>query len=82
MCFSVTFFFQMAIWLVIVGAVYLIIKLVVPAVLANFGGPGSLLAQVVNIIMWAVLLIIVLYIIWALVECLLGASGGLRLPGR
>ncbi len=80
MCFSVAFFFQLMIWLVIVGALYAIIKLVIPAVLANFGGPGTLLAQVINICLWAALLIIVLYLIWDLVECLLGASGGLRLP--
>lgn len=73
MCFSVAFFFLLCIWLVVVGALYAIIKLVIPAVLANFGGPGSLLAQVINIVLWAVLLILVLYLIWDLVECLLGA---------
>jgi hypothetical protein len=82
MCFSMAFFFSLMIWLVVVGAIYAIIRLVVPAVLANFGGPGSLLAQVVNIILWAGLLIVVLYLIWTLVECLLGAAGGLHLPGR
>ena len=79
MCFSLAFFFTLCIWLVIVGALYAIIKLVLPAVLANFGGPGSLLAQVVNIVLWAFLMIIVLYLIWDLVECLVG-GGGLRLP--
>lgn len=79
MCFSVGFFFQLMIWLVIVGAIYAIIRLVVPAVMANFGGPGTLLAQAVNIILWAILLIAVLYIIWGLVDCLLG-SGGLQFP--
>lgn len=79
MCMSVGFFFSLMIWLVIVGAVYAIIRLVVPAVLANFGGPGTLLAQAVNIILWAILLIIVLYLIWDLVECLVG-SGGFSLP--
>lgn len=80
MCFSMTFFFQLMIWLVIVGAIYAIIRIIVPAVLTQFGGPGSLLAQVVNIVLWAALLIVVLYIIWGLVDCLLG-SGGLHLPG-
>ncbi len=79
MCFSIAFLFQLLIWLVIVGAVYAIIKLVVPAVMAQFGGPGSLLAQVINIVLWAVMLIIVLYLIWDLVECLVG-SGGLSRP--
>lgn len=77
-CMSVAFFFSLMIWLVVVGAIYAIIKLVVPAVLANFGGPGTLLAQAINIILWAVLLVTVLLLIWDLVECLVG--GGLRLP--
>ncbi len=79
MCFSIAFLFQLLIWLVIVGTVYAIIRLVVPAVMANFGGPGTLLAQVVNYILWAVLMIIVLYLIWDLVDCLVGA-GGLSRP--
>ena len=79
MCMSAAFFFTLMIWLVVIGALYAIIKLVLPAVLANFGGPGTLLAQVVNIIMWAFLLIIVLYLIWDLVDCLLGA-GGVAMP--
>lgn len=79
MCMSLAFFFSLMIWLVVVGAIYAIIKLVIPAVLANFGGPGTMLAQAVNIILWAFLLIVVLYLIWDLVECLLG-SGGLRMP--
>lgn len=79
MCMSVGFFFALCIWLVVVGAVYALIKLILPAVLANFGGPGTLLAQAINIILWAVLLIAVLYLIWDLVECLVG-SGGFSLP--
>jgi len=79
MCFSIAFFFQLMIWLVVVGALYAIITRVVPAVMANFGGPGTLLAQVINIVLYAILLIAVLYIVWGLVECLLG-SGGLHMP--
>lgn len=79
MCFSVAFVFQLGIWLVVIGAVYAIIKLVVPFVLSQLGGPGSLLAQVINIVLWAVMAILVLYLIWDLVECLLG-SGGLSRP--
>lgn len=75
MCLSVAYLFTLFIWLVIVGAIYAIIRLVVPAVLANFGGPGTLLASVINIVLWAILLIAVLYIVWGLVECLFGAGG-------
>lgn len=78
-CLTIAFFFTLCIWLVVIGALYAIIKLVIPAVLANFGGPGSLLAQVINIVLWAVLLILVLYLIWDLVECLLGSMSLPRL---
>lgn len=82
-CFSINYFFQLMIWLVVIGAIYAIIKLVIPAVLANFGGPGTLLAQVLNIVLWAVLLIAVLYIVWGLVSCLLGGgSFPVLLPRR
>lgn len=79
MCFSVAFLFQLLIWLVVVGALYAIITRVVPVVLAQLGAPGGLLAQVINIFLWAVMMILVLYLIWDLVECLLG-SGGLSRP--
>lgn len=79
MCFSVAFLFQLLIWLVIVGAIYAIIKLVVPYVLAQLGSPGGLLAQVINIVLWAVMIVLVLYLIWDLVDCLIGA-GGLSRP--
>lgn len=79
MCLTAAYLFTLFIWLVVVGAIYAIIRLVVPAVLANFGGPGTLLARVISIILWAILLIAVLYIIWGLVECLIGA-GGIGLP--
>lgn len=77
-CLSAGFFFSLAIWLVVVGALYALIKLILPAVLANFGGPGTLLARAIQIILYAVLLIAVLYLIWDLVECLLGS--GISLP--
>ncbi len=79
MCFSVAFLFQLLIWLVILGAIYAIIKIVVPAVLAQFGAPGGMLAQVINIVLWAIMMVIALYLIWDLVECLVG-SGGLSRP--
>lgn len=78
-CFSFEFFIQLAIWLVAVGAIFAIIRLVMPAVLANFGGPGTLLAQVINIVLWALLMIAVLILTGDLVSCLVGA-GGIHLP--
>ena len=77
MCMSVGFFFALMIWLVVVGALYAIIKLVIPAVLANSKGGGHAsgrrLSNIVSYV--AALMIIVLYpLIWDLVECLVGGG--------
>lgn len=79
MCMSVGFFFAFCIWLVLIVCGYLLIKLILPRLLAQLGGPGTLLAQALNIILWGAMMILVLYILWDLVECLIG-SGGVKMP--
>ncbi len=76
-CFSVAWLEQFLVWLVIVGAIIAIIRLVVPWVLAQVGIP--LVGQVVNIILWAVIVILVIYLCFDLLGCL---GGNLSLPGR
>jgi hypothetical protein len=49
----------------------------VPWVLAQIGIP--LIAQVINIVLWAVVCIFVIYIVFALLSCLLGGGGGLSM---
>ena len=79
MCMSVGFIFAFLIYLVILVGAYLLFKLWVPAILSKLGEPGGLAAQSINIIMWVVLMVFVLYLLWDLVSCLTG-PGGLRMP--
>ncbi len=71
-CFTLGYLQQLLIWLIIVGAVIAIIRLVVPWVLAQVGIP--LVGAVVNIILWAIVCILVIYIVFALLGCLGGFS--------
>jgi hypothetical protein len=80
-CFSMSWLEQFLVWCVIVGAIIAIIRLVVPWVMSQVGIP--LLAQAINIILWAVVCIFVIYIIFALLSCVVGMGGvGLLPPHR
>jgi hypothetical protein len=63
---------------VIVGAIVAIIRLLVPWVMAQVGIP--ILAQAINIILWAIVCIFVIYIIFALLSCVVGMGGISLLP--
>jgi len=74
-CFSLGFIEQLCIWLIVVGALIAIIRLLVPFLTNLIGIP--LVAQIINIVLWAVVAIMCVYIIFALLSCLLGSGGGL-----
>ena len=75
MCFSLPWLEQLLVWLVIVCAIIAILRLLLPWVAAQLGIP--IIAQVINIILWAVVVIFVIYFCFALLSCLGG--GGLSL---
>jgi hypothetical protein len=77
-CFTLQWLEQFLVWCVIVGAIIAIIRLVVPWILGQVGIP--LLAQAVNIILWAVVCVFVIYIVFALLSCLIGMGGVSLLP--
>lgn len=77
-CFTSQWLQQFLVWCVIVGAIIAIIRLIVPWVMAQVGIP--LLGQVVNIILWAIVAIFVIYIVFALLSCLIGMGGVSLLP--
>ncbi len=79
-CFSLGWLEQLLIWLVIVCAVIGILKLIVPFVLAQLGTGGDIIMKAINIVMWAIICIFVIYVCFALISCLTG--GGLLLPHR
>jgi hypothetical protein len=73
-CFTLQWFEQVLIFCVILGAVYAILKLLIPLVL---GGLPPIIGQVINIVLWAVICILVIYVCFALISCLFSLGGGL-----
>ena len=78
MCFSLGWLEQLLVWLVIVAAIIMVLKLIVPWVASQLGVP--IIAQVLNIILWAVIVIFVIYFCFAMLSCLGG--GGMPLFPR
>lgn len=82
MCFSLAYIEHAIITLIIIGAIFAIIKLLIPAVLGFFGGAGGIAARAIEIFLWAVILIFVVIFIFDLASCLLGMGGGFSLMPR
>lgn len=76
MCFSLAWLENVLIYLVIVGAVYAILKLLIPFVASQF---PPIIGQVLNIILWAVIAILVIIICFGVISCLLSGGAGLSL---
>lgn len=72
MCFSLGWIEQLFIWLIIVGAIIAIVRLLLPMVLGPLGGPAAIIIQIMNIVMWAVVACFIVYIIFDLLSCLGG----------
>ena len=79
-CFSLAWIEQLCIWLIMVIAIVSIIKLLVPYLLGLIGIP--LVGQIINIILWAVVAIMCVYIIFTLIGCLVGGGGIMHFPAR
>lgn len=77
-CFSMGWLEQLLVWLVIVCAIVAIIRLLVPWITSMTGFP--IVGQAINIILWAFLAIICIYIVFGLLSCLIGMAGGLHFP--
>lgn len=75
-CFSIGWIEQICIWIVMVIALVAIINLVVPWLTGLIGVP--VVAQIIRIVLWAVVAIGCIIVIFDLIGCLLGFGGGLR----
>jgi hypothetical protein len=82
MCFSLEFIEQLLVWLVIVCAIVAILRLLLPWVAAQLGAAGGIVLAVINIVLWAIIAIYVIYFCFMLIGCLAGSGGGLFLPHR
>ena len=77
-CFSLAFVEQLIIWLIVIIALVAIIQLLIPFVDSLSGFP--IIGQIIRIILWAIVAILVVYLIFALLSCLLGSGSLLHLP--
>ncbi|MFH0298338.1 hypothetical protein AAFX91_14065 [Bradyrhizobium sp. 31Argb] len=78
MCFSLVWVQQLIIWLIVIGAVVAIIKLLIPFLDSLTGMP--IIGRILMIVLWAFVAIAVVVIIFGLLSCLLGGSGTLGFP--
>ena len=73
-CFSLAFWEQICILIVVAIGVWSIIKLFLPY-LAQY--LPAIVIQIINIIIWVIIAVICIVIIFGLLECLIGSVGGL-----
>jgi hypothetical protein len=70
-CFTLGFLEQLIVWLIIVGAIVACIKLLVPWL---SGLVNPIVGQIIMILLWAIVAIMVVYLIFGLLGCLVGAG--------
>jgi hypothetical protein len=73
-CLSLAFLEQLLVWLVLASAIIACLKLLIPWITSI---TFPIVGQVLMIILWAVVAIIAIYIVFALLGCLVG---GIHLP--
>jgi hypothetical protein len=69
MCFSAAWFVNLLVWLIVICAVVAIFRLVLPTVLGWLGVAGTLVMQVLNIILIAFVLIVLVWFCYDLLLC-------------
>jgi len=79
-CLSLGFLQQLIIWVIVIAAIVAVIRLLVPYLTSLIGFP--IIGRIIEIVLWAVVAIAVVYLIFGLLGCLLGSGGGLHLPSR
>lgn len=72
-CFSLGFLQALIIQCIIIAAIVAVIKLLVPWLVDITGYP--VIGQAIMIILWAIIAIMIVYIIFALLSCLSGGAG-------
>lgn len=73
-CFSMQFWEQVCIFIVIVIGLWSIVQLLLPYLLQFL---PAIVVQIIRIIIWVVIAIFVIILIFGLLQCLLSAGGGL-----
>jgi H+/Cl- antiporter ClcA len=82
MCFTLLWFRDLLIWLVVMVAVVALLRLLLPWLLRQLGTDVGVLMRAIDIFVWAIVAIFVIYVIFALISCLAGGGGALPLFPR
>ncbi len=69
MCFSILWLVQLLVWLVVIGALVAILRLLLPWALSFFGEVSGLIIQIVKIIIAAVIIIAVIWFCYDIITC-------------
>jgi len=77
-CLSLGFLQQLIIWVIVIAAIVAVIRLLIPYLDSLTGVP--IIGRILEIVLWVVVAIMVVYLIFGLLGCLLGSGGGLHLP--
>lgn len=86
MCFNGAWWLQLFIYVILVCAAIAILRIIVPYVFSKMRPSAEVaegigvVTQVLRVVVWAIVIIFVLYLCYALWECLVGFSGGSLLP--
>jgi len=82
-CLSLGWLENFLIGLVIVVAIVMVLRIVVPWAMSAIGiGIDARAATIINIILGAIVLIYLIVIVFGLAGCFLGTGGGTYLPHR
>jgi hypothetical protein len=78
MCFSLAWLEQLIVWLIVVGAIVAIIRLVIPFIDGLIGMP--IIGQILMIVLWCVVAVALVIIIFGLLSCVLGGGSTFGFP--
>jgi hypothetical protein len=78
MCFSLDWIEQILIWVILAVVVIGILKIIVAAILPKLGEWGSMLAQVIDWVIWGIIAIVVVVFSIELIKCLLTYAPHIR----
>ncbi len=86
MCFSWELLKDFFIWAIVVVAVVMILQLLANAVLPKLGGilgeAVGVVAQIIKIVLWAIVLLFIVYFAFDMIACLVGHMPALGHVGR
>lgn len=72
MCFSLDAIEHLLIVAVIIVAIILIVKIFAGTILSKLGEGGAVAIQVLNVILWAAIIIAIIIFVFMLLSCLIG----------